>query len=515
LCSLARCTGRFRFAAAGLDSEIRAEVAASALDERSEHQAMPQRTFRLTSLATRLVLLSLAAVALAMLRPRAKRSAPSRRPRTRTRRIAVSLSFATLFFAGASFSAGAGDLMVGLVEQEATKAVQAVEESPECSSPRRSDWDAEDVGEPCPTEEPAAAETPVEAPVEGAQEIAPAPEQDTEMPTAAELVEQTAAHEAAEPETAAAPAPSLAQAVRGQAQKATPERPQPAPPKHDPAPPVIEPQSHTHAHATAPDPEIEEPNTAATVWLHRALPDPTPPSKRLTRRFARNLSFASRKHRVDWALVLGVLRARGERGAVPAGKARLDRLARNLARLDARKHPWSAVLALEGRTAFADRTIALARYHRAVGLKALVRGLAWAKPRLTKRLLADEKVTIYPGGRGDLIAGRIDVRVIVLIRYLRVAHGQVTITSLTSGHRFFSRPGVVSAHSYGQAADIAALGGQSIMGHQLPGSITEDAVRNLLLLPAEVRPVQVISLLGLGGPSFPMANHDDHIHAGF
>jgi hypothetical protein len=25
----------------------------------------------------------------------------------------------------------------------------------------------------------------------------------------------------------------------------------------------------------------------------------------------------------------------------------------------------------------------------------------------------------------------------------------------------------------------------------------------------------VISLLGLGGPSFPMANHDDHIHAGF
>jgi hypothetical protein len=483
---------------------------------------MPQRTFRLTSLATRLVLLSLAAVALAVLRPHAKRSAPSRGPRTRTRRIAVSLSFATLFFAGASFSAGAGDLMVGLVEAEATKATNAIgaaEESPECNSPRRSDWDAEDAGEPCPTEEPANSETPVEAPVEapveGVQEIAPAPEQETELPTAAELVEQTAAREAATSEAGAAPAPSLAQAVRGQAQKATPKRPQPAPPKHDPAPPVIEPQSHTHAHATTPDPEIEEPNTAATVWLHRALPDPTPPSKRLTRRFARNLSFASRRHRVDWALVLGVLRARGERGAVPAGKARLGRLARNLARLDARKHPWSAVLALEGRTAFADRTIALARYHRAVGLKALVRGLAWAKPRLTRRLLADEKVTIYPGGRGDLIAGRIDVRVIVLIRYLRVAHGQVTVTSLTSGHRFFSRPGVVSAHSYGQAADIAALGGQSIMGHQMPGSITEDAVRNLLLLPAEVRPVQVISLLGLGGPSFPMANHDDHIHAGF
>jgi hypothetical protein len=25
----------------------------------------------------------------------------------------------------------------------------------------------------------------------------------------------------------------------------------------------------------------------------------------------------------------------------------------------------------------------------------------------------------------------------------------------------------------------------------------------------------VISLLGLGGPSFPLANHADHIHVGF
>jgi hypothetical protein len=508
---------QFRFAAAGLDSEIRAEVAASALNERSELKAMPQRTFRLTRLATRLALLWLASVALVVLR----RSPSSRRRRPGARRIAVSLSFATLFFAGASFSAGAGDLMVGLVEEQAAKAVQEAEEAadPECTAPRRSDWDAEETAEQCPDEEPA--ENPAEAPIEpppaqdGTQDAAPATEPVTESPTAAELVEQTAAAEAAASETELAPAPSLSDAVRGQARKTSPAPRPPAPPKHDPAPPVIEPQSHTHEHATHPDPEIEAPNTAATVWLHRALPDPTPPSKRLTRPFARNLSAASRRHRVDWALVLGVLRARGERGSAPAGKARLDRLARSLARLDARKHPWSAVLALEGRTAFADRTIALARYHRAVGLKALVRGLEWAGPRLTQRLLADEKVTIYPAGRADLIAGRIDVRVIVLIRYLRIAHGQVTVSSLKSGHRFFSRPGVVSAHSYGQAVDIAALGGQSIMGHQLPGSITEQAVRNVLLLPAEVRPVQVISLLGLGGPSFPMANHDDHIHAGF
>jgi hypothetical protein len=91
----------------------------------------------------------------------------------------------------------------------------------------------------------------------------------------------------------------------------------------------------------------------------------------------------------------------------------------------------------------------------------------------------------------------------------------VTVSSLTAGHGIYSRPGVVSAHTYGQAVDIAALEGKSITGNQEPGGLTEMAVRNLLLLPAELRPNQLISLLGLGGPSFPMGNHDDHIHAGF
>ena len=43
----------------------------------------------------------------------------------------------------------------------------------------------------------------------------------------------------------------------------------------------------------------------------------------------------------------------------------------------------------------------------------------------------------------------------------------------------------------------------------------KSAVRDLLLLPAEVMPRQIISLLGMGGPSFPMADHYNHIHLGF
>jgi hypothetical protein len=176
---------------------------------------------------------------------------------------------------------------------------------------------------------------------------------------------------------------------------------------------------------------------------------------------------------------------------------------------------WNTVLALKGRTAFADRTVALMNLYRAVGMKALVKGFEAAKPSLSKRILNDKRITIYPGGRTDIQLGRVNVRVLALIAYLAEAHGQVTVSCLISGHRLYARPGVVSAHIYGLAADISMLGGTSILGHQQQNSVTEKAVRNILLLPAEMQARQVISLIGMGGPSFPLSNHDDHIHVGF
>ena len=488
---------------------------------------MPLRRHRLSRLITRLVLLSLAAVCLAVLRPARRAGAPVLELRARTRRsglrrAAVSLTFATLFFAGAAFSAGAGDLLVQAVEDQHASVSAGDSGSPEaaqCDNVQRNDWESEDRSSSCDQEDGAPAE-----PAEASPEAAP----DADQPQAPA---ETASPESASPSTAAAIAaaagnvvsnaakasgsrsgshsPSLASAVRSRAKLAAARR--------DPAPAVIEPQSadRVHKHETMPDPEVDLPDMAATIWLHRALPDPTPPSKRLTRPFARNLRYASARHHVHWSIVLGVLRARGFRGSTPATKKGLNRLAKNLARLGARKDEWNAALALEGRTAFADRAEALARYHRAVGLRALVRGLRWARPMLARKLLKDPRVTIYPGGREDIRSGKTDVRVIVLIRYLAEAHGQVTVSCLTSGHRIYARPGVVSAHTYGEAVDIGALEGKSIAGNQEPGGLTEMAVRNMLLLPAELRPNQLISLLGLGGPSFPMANHDDHIHAGF
>ena len=491
---------------------------------------MSLRKHRLSSLITRLVLLSLAAVSLAVLRPGRARTLQPRKRRSGLRRAAVSLSFATLFFAGAAFSAGAGDLLVQAVESQhsAASAPDASAEDAECRSSRQSDWDAEDSTDGCAEATDAEADPAVGEPAAEAPAAAPVAEAAPE--TAPEAAPETASPESVSPSTTAAiaaaagsvasnasradqtesrsHAPSLGNAVRNRVKRVA---------RRDPAPAVIEAQSadRTHKHEVHPDPEVELPGMAATIWLHRALPDPTPPSKRLTKPFARNLRYASARHKVHWSLVLGVLRARGERGSTPATTRGLNRLAKNLSRLGARKDEWSAALALEGRTAFADRTVALAQYHRAVGLKALVRGLRWARPMLAKRLLNDMRVSIYPGGREDIRSGKTDVRVIVLIRYLAEAHRQVTVSSLTSGHGIYSRPGVVSAHTYGQAVDIAALEGKSIIGNQEPGGLTEMAVRNMLLLPAELRPNQLISLLGLGGPSFPMGNHDDHIHAGF
>lgn len=258
--------------------------------------------------------------------------------------------------------------------------------------------------------------------------------------------------------------------------------------------PVI---SHTK-HSPRP-PETKE-GGVATIWLHRTLPDPTPPAKRLSPRFAALLRSTARAEGIYWWPVLAVLRAEGRDGRRPAGAEKLERIAHRLAnhslRLDAQER-------------------SLARYNRAVGLRALVVGLERAKPSLERRILRDSRVGLNAAGAVDLVAGRVDVRVLVVIRYLAVRFHQVTVSSLVTGHRFFARPHVVSAHVDGLAVDISALNGLPIVGNQEIGGVAERAIKALLRLPVEVQPQQIISLLGLGGASFPQADHYDHLHVGF
>ncbi|HUQ23512.1 MAG TPA: hypothetical protein VM049_10925 [Gaiellaceae bacterium] len=443
---------------------------------------------------------------------------PVHRHRGRGARIALAAGFTVIFFAGASFTAGAGDRLVRLADEDAAALVtdgstaalaSEAEAQPAEAAPAEAVPAQEAAAEPAPQPESAPEAT---APEATAPE-ATVPEQ---TPEGAAPVSAAAAAEATLPAEAVttAPAPSNVVApapVEREVQSTTPApRAQAAPTAKTGTPTkqwVVK-----RAAAVAPvKPEIDDEGGEPTIWLNRALPDPTPPSARLARAFAQDLVAASKQHGADWAAVLGVLRAEGERGSLPANATQLDTLASKLAHHDT----WKGALAISGRTSFADRAEALADLYRSVGIEALVVGLEASKARLGKQLLANSRVLIYGAGRNDIASGRVDVRVIVLLGYLAERHGSVTVSSLFSGHRKFARAGVVSAHMYGHAADIAAVGDIAIAGHQQPGSITEAAVRSVLLLPAELQPQQVISLIGLGGPSFPLRDHGDHIHVGY
>lgn len=436
------------------------------------------------------------------------------------RRFLTTLAFVSVFFAGASFVAGAGDQVAKLIQ--ADEAEQAIAADPAASDPA-ADASADPAGaEPAP--EPAAVPIPAgnEDVAESADPAVPDPGAESAAGEAtSEPGTDGATSESGVSPDGAARAVSEAAQGGGDRDRTRSSRLKPAGqlgPKHGPAP--VQAARRVRQKLTArkprPDPEVHQPGVSATIWLNRALPDPTPPAKRLTQRFAARLVRTSRHAGADWALVLGVLRAEGATGSAPAGPATLGRLSRRLVALESGgRNKWEAAAAFAGDTAAADRAVALGRYYRAVGLWALVHGLQAAKGALVQKVLADPRVLVYPGGRTDLERGRVDVRVVAVIAYMAESFGQVQVSSLVSGHRLYARPGVVSAHVYGRALDISALGGQPIQGNQGPGGVTEHAVRDLLLLPPELLPRQVISLLGLGGPSFALANHYNHIHVGY
>ena len=421
-------------------------------------------------------------------------------------RLAVA-ALAVVFFAGAAFTAGAGSRVSELLDNPATLADTSTDAA------TADDAAAATLDPAATVDETTAAQPATEpAPPASAPEAAPA------------LATEPAADPALEPAPAAVPAPeadaaaAAPETVHGTSFYGTRPASRTAVSAVNAAPVVhrakvaaapaatSEPAATPPVAAPAPDPEVHAPNSASVVWVNVALPDPIPPSARLSKGFAKRLRVVARAYRVDWALLLGTYRAEGANGS-------LQQIASRLASVQGRA--WDRVLASAGNTGVADRAVALAHYDRAVGLRSLVQGLKARKEALTKRLLADERVVLLPAGRADVEAGRIDVRVLAVLGYLADTFGSVTVSSLESGHRLYARPGVVSAHVYGRAVDVAALDGTLIAGNQEPGGLTEDAVRALLLLPPEVRPLQVISLLGLGGPSFPLVDHADHIHVGF
>jgi hypothetical protein len=264
------------------------------------------------------------------------------------------------------------------------------------------------------------------------------------------------------------------------------------------------------------EPEGDSTGTTGDVqWIDQPLPDPTPASLRLSIEFAQQLREASSAEGLDWAFLLAVLRTERPSSTGEVSLYALQQKAEALGPLHVLASDRETLLAYKHDSLFTRRVLVLDRYYKALGLKALVDGLAASKDALSAQVLADQRIEIYAGGREDISSGRVDVRVIAMIGFLAESFGDVRVSCLISGHRLYARPGVISAHIYGRGLDIGALDGVSILGHQQPSSVTARAIKQILLLPAEVLPRQVISLLGFGGPSFPLADHYNHIHIGY
>jgi hypothetical protein len=434
----------------------------------------------------------------------------STKQRSRRRRAAVAMTFSALFVAGAAFSAAAGDQVRSSLEDSAVSGLASTDGTTTDATattstdpaPATDSGSGSDGGALAPAAGPGDSGDSAPAPDTAAPPAAAAPVSAPASPVAAQAAVQKAATRSGAVSRLAKPAVSKQGSRRRYARTMS----VPARQHHFPA---------RKQSSPAPAPELEG-ASAGVVWLNRPLSDPTPPSLRLKPRFAKHLRTVAQASHVNWALMLGVLRAEGHNGAAPANLGGLRAVAAQLPQAGGVKaSPWAAMFSFSRDTTFADRAVALSHYYRAVGLRALVNGLNAEKTRLGEKVLNDPRVSIYAGGRGDIESGRVNVRVLAMIEYLADSFGQVTVSCLISGHRLYARPGVISAHIYGLAADISEVGGTPITGHQQPGGITERAVRDVLLLPPELMPKQVISLLGLGGPSFPLANHYDHIHIGY
>jgi soluble lytic murein transglycosylase-like protein len=125
-----------------------------------------------------------------------------------------------------------------------------------------------------------------------------------------------------------------------------------------------------------------------------------------------------------------------------------------------------------------------------------------SKAELQRTVLADPGITIYACGRHDVATGAIDRRVLAVLAFLSRSGLKPTVTGLHCGQSPVTSSGAVSAAYQGDAAEISAINGTALAGHQGAGTITDHTIRTLLTLPAEFLPGTILSLMRYpGAPS--------------
>lgn len=115
----------------------------------------------------------------------------------------------------------------------------------------------------------------------------------------------------------------------------------------------------------------------------------------------------------------------------------------------------------------------------------------------------------------DIQAGMLDQRITGLLALMTKDH-EITISSLRSDHSQMTASGNVSNHYYGRAMDIAAVDGVSCTDVSTTAPCAQLGYA-LAQLPEPLHPTELIYCFDLDGigPAFAMADHCDHIHAGY
>jgi hypothetical protein len=126
-----------------------------------------------------------------------------------------------------------------------------------------------------------------------------------------------------------------------------------------------------------------------------------------------------------------------------------------------------------------------------------------------RELLANLRVVLTPVQRADLLAGRIDPRLVTTLAAIGRRHS-VVITALASDHY----PG--TNHEAGRAMDIGAVDGEVCSGGRR-GACAQLA-HELAAVEGELRSTELIYCWDPDGPGdprgFARADHCDHIHWG-
>jgi hypothetical protein len=143
--------------------------------------------------------------------------------------------------------------------------------------------------------------------------------------------------------------------------------------------------------------------------------------------------------------------------------------------------------------------------------------LLMSKAQLTTRILEDPHVQIYPCGRRDIAAGLIDRRILATIEFLSASGLDPYVSGLECGHSLTGSTGTDAAGASGASVDISKINDIPVLGHQQPGSITDETIRRLLTLQGAMQPDQIISTIAYKGQSNTLAlpDHQNRIQITF